>query len=65
VDRIGHTAGEQWEFRCELNGVWRWRRLVEDGGIVATSAASFHSLRAAISDAARSGFTYTSTAHEC
>jgi len=60
-----HTTGEQWEFRCELSGAWRWCRRGEDGRIVATSAASFNSLRAAITDAAGSGFSYTSTALEC
>ena len=65
MDRIEHTRGEQWEFRCELSGAWRWCRRAEDGRLMATSAASFNSLRAAIADAASSGFSYTSTALEC
>jgi hypothetical protein len=59
VDKVDHRAGEQWEFRCDAAGLWRWRWRAHDGGMKAASAASFQSLRAAMQDASRNGFSYT------
>ena len=54
-----YTVGEQWEFRRErLNRRWRWRHRAREGNVVGASTESFASLRAAIEDATRNGFTY-------
>jgi hypothetical protein len=51
---------ERWEFRREQTH-WRWRRLGSDGGVIAASSEKFTTLRNAIEDARRNGFSEAAT----
>ena len=63
-----NAVAVEWEFSCNGKGAsghsWEWRCRARDGAIVSKSAASFKSLRDAISDAVEKGFQYTTRAPE-
>jgi hypothetical protein len=61
VNKISETeTARQWVFRCDrTTGTprWRWERLGSDGVSSRSSTESFQSLRAAIDNARRHGFS--------
>jgi hypothetical protein len=53
-------ASQQWVFSCDqTHGTagWRWHCRAGNGGVIRTSSESFRSLRAAVDDARKRGFS--------
>lgn len=49
-------SAERWEFYLDARGLWCWRRVHEDRGIVADSKRCFPTRDACLADAVRHGY---------